>query len=323
MILRQTRTNDKKYKLFIWLSSLLSHMKHFLLLASFTLFVILGCESETPTANNPDSNDTGTVTGYILTTDIFGSYNNLSGTKITLQGTNISAYSDSMSNWTLSGVPEGNYIGILSRDGYVSRKIYNVHVFGNSVTYYDITQSKNEGLYPLPNFLHANELVIRQFEDHKTITSRDTLLKDSLGVLHTVTIKDTIIYSNGIAKFTLKASMPIFSSGGNKIMQYTPHVMCSRSAQFDAISDRSSTVEFTSSSLLQRVVEGRDSSCEINIYKGALLNAGFKPGDVVYARGYVSAYRLVYYEYNPFKRTYEPDVLSSNCTPIYSFTVPN
>jgi hypothetical protein len=302
-------------------------MKHFLLLVSFALVVILGCESETPTANNNNSIGTGTVIGHV---DALNEFSELlpdqAGTTITLEGTSHSAQTDSLGNWTLNGVPTGSYYGIYTRNGYVTKKIRNIEVFPNTVHSYDNPSFVNYYISPNPDFLIAKGIVLRQFENQKVISYRDSFYLDASGNVRITYVYDTTLVERAL--FSITTYMPKISTRNDVVVyDYKVHIFCSKSPEIDPFAHREVLVDcvgglYPDNSIpYEKLIEGKDNTADIPINKSTLLKAGFGPGDTVYCSGYVSPSYLYKYEYDFITRKYLPDLCSKNHTPTYSFVL--
>ena len=297
-------------------------MKNFLLLICFTIIVLLGCESETPSSSNNNSTDTGTVIGFTQTATIFGGLNaDQSGTKITLEGTSFSTVTDSSGRWILSGIPSGSYSGIITRDKHITKTIYNVQVFPKGINYYQ----HNEYSYyisPTPDFLQATELVLRPFEDYEEYSYRDSTYKDAQGNIIHIDITDTTRYPLGMAKFTTNIRMSKVTSDSN-----SAYIKCSlfgfysKSNDIDPLRDNS---DLNESGLRNSVLifEERDTPYDYSISRNDLINKGFKSGDTIYTSVYISPNYTYRYQYNPFDRSYKDYYLSGHSTPVYSFVLP-
>jgi hypothetical protein len=298
-------------------------MKHFLLLVSFALVAILGCESETPTANNNDSNDTGTVIGFMQTATIFGGLNpDQSGTKITLEGTSFSTVTDSTGRWILSGIPSGSYSGIITRDKYITKTLYNVHVFPKGVNYYDNYYDYSYYIYPVPDFLEATGLVLRPFEDHQENSWRDSTYTDSLGNLRHTYVNDTTRYPLGITKFTVSVRMSKVTSDTNSAnVRGTIFAYFSKSKDINPIQHSTNLLELPQRSDVS-FFEDQDTPYDYFVLRKDLINSGFKSGDTIYTSVYASPNYTNRYQYNPFDRSYINYYLSVHSTPVYSFVLP-
>jgi len=294
-------------------------MKNFIFLICFAIVVMLGCESETPsssTSNN--SNDTGTVIGFMQTYGIFGELlANQSGTKVTLEGTNYSAITDSIGKWVLHGIPEGSYIATSTRDGYVPKKMYNVTVFGGGTYVYIPYAQGYSTLYPQPEFLFAKEIVLRQFEDYQYVTYHDSSYVDGSGETRHFYVPDTVVLKNEYAIFTMKVGLPKITQGNTQnVMSFHVHLFSSRSPTIDPFNKSGDLYDInTYSTNIYHVYEGRDTTVDIWISNSTLKKAGFKTDETLYVSGYMVPWYLHEYNYNLLNPSYEPDVCSKNCTP--------
>jgi hypothetical protein len=181
------------------------------LLFSFFVAITIGCESETPTTDS--SAPTGSVLGFITVHNIFGNaIEEQSGVKVTLEGTKYSTETDASGKWKFTDVPSGSYIGICTKDGYLTKKMFNVLVLPSSTYIYkdpftDDAYSTHTYMMPLPDFLNCEEIILRPFYDLHTIKYRDSVFIDSLGQTHFSRIIDSVTKVNELANFTITSAM--------------------------------------------------------------------------------------------------------------------
>ena len=296
-------------------------MKKIAAFALLSIFALSGCGDSSITSTNGGS---GTSMGYAHLFDVFGNQlANNSGIKITLEGTNYSGYTDSSGIWAVTA-PSGSYYALVSKDGYVTKRLFNVEVPTHGVMWhlpptYPI-YNNNGNLKPIPDYLTAKNLVLRPFEDETLIQYRDTEYYDSLGNYHKNNLYDTTHTPSEIAMFSVRTSMSNVSSATYNFLQYDCHVFCAKNSDIDPVNKRNELVDFKGG-YNNYVIIGRDTVASIGVHRSALLKAGFHSGDHVYCAGFSTNYSLLQYYYDPSIEDYITP-LSKNHTEVKSFILP-
>src|SRR6187402_3062771 len=156
-------------------------MKEYLLQLSVLLFILAGC-SETPIMTNTDSTKSyGTIVGRIRLNDVYyAPLPDHSGATVQLEGTTLYAITDSTGTWSIDSIPSGIYVLKLSKDGFVTKKIFNVNLAGPGTLYLNYQQQPTI-LELKPTYYSAHSLVLRGFETKTYQENYDSLYVDSAG----------------------------------------------------------------------------------------------------------------------------------------------
>ena len=99
------------------------------------MILLLGCEGEQGPAGPPL---TGNIEGWVTLYDDLGNrIQDKSGIIISLEGTSLSASSDTNGYWEIVGVPAGIYDFFFQKDNFFTVKIRNIQFVGGGTYYLD------------------------------------------------------------------------------------------------------------------------------------------------------------------------------------------
>jgi hypothetical protein len=249
----------------------------------------------------------GNINGAVISRDTLSvtSSPDQSGVRVSLEGTNFSATTDSNGYWQMQNVPVGTYVLTCEKNGYGTKKIYNIQHTGNGTLYLNtITISQ----LPRVNV----DVVMRSFED-VVFFRKDSVWYDSLGQYHTLYLYDTV--SQGKADYTVTISSGIVNYINRSALKAV--LFFSRNKDIDP--NVSSTYDTFSSGYATDTL-----GYPIVLLKNALLNLGYRSGEKVFTRAGVSLIENYndYGYYDHALRQFVYTGLGLNYSQVKSFIMP-
>jgi len=143
-------------------------MQNYLKLLVLSAFSFLyGCKDS---ATSPGV--TGSMVGYVVAIDSTGTNRDNTGVKISIDGTNYSAMSDSSGRWEMTNVLPGTYNISFTKNNYATEKMIAYRFVGNGTDYLF-----SQNIYQI--MWTQATLVLRPFDSGKTIFSCRLFRTDS------------------------------------------------------------------------------------------------------------------------------------------------
>jgi len=280
-------------------------MKESILFCTFTLGTFaffFGCQY-TP---EPVPTGQGVIQGNVVLADTNGGPAPNNGVRISLEGTPFFTLSDIFGKWTLKNIPHGKYTISFSKVGFASWKFFDVKINAEGTNYfYDDSTTDPLGLWALPNI--TLDLTLRGFEATAEIQIHDSVMIDSLGHSHKITIRDTIW-----DKSALYSSNVSFGS-------VFPYIYFSKSNNIDPL-DANTFLYFISNEISS--YPGH-TEASLNITKSALLKAGFSSADKIYCCAYAGSETSLYAGwYDPVTGRTIKSGMSPHHSEVKSFILP-
>lgn len=239
----------------------------FAVILTLTLF---GCDSE------PASTTGGVPPGDIVgRVELYDTLNRAmkdnSGVTVSIEGTSYTTISDASGSWTLNNIPTGTYVIILGKEGFTSKKIFNVQHTGNGTYYLKyIYYSK----YLIVPFLRqipkmSMSLIMRPFEPRSSY--RDSVWVDSLGIERHQMVPATLLMS----QYTTIFSSPQYG-GFYPLMNF----YFGKDSQINP--QDSSSFDFVSWAQYSSLDSGVATVSTVYISRDELITRGFQPGTKVF-----------------------------------------
>lgn len=297
---------------------------YFLFLFILSGFII-SCSEDAQVNGTTSGTGNGTLVGKVYITNPFGEWTaNHSGVTLELEGTTLRTVSDSAGMWAINDIPPGTYVLLIKKEGYITKKKFNVIIAGKGIIYMNADNGYITVL-PNPDYLFAEQLVLRPFEDITINYYEDSIVTDTGGT-RTIKVLKTRVDSAETAVFTFRARSSLDHS---KYQSGTYYIRGMLFLNRDSTADYENLqfAHYYPSPYLFEIPirKYQDTIFKVMIEKKYLISPpyNFSKGQKIYCFG---AIRTTAYDYNFYDPTKPVPIVplgtSPNHTEIKGFVIP-